>query len=266
MHDRRPLRIASAIAPIDAGLLTALESVFTRRTSIVVKREVLAAGAALDLAKRGGIDAVISHTPILEERFVAGGWGLGRYPFAAIDFLIVGPADDPARAHDSTDSVTALRCIANSGALFLSRDDRPSAKRLEQELWTAAGIEPDGTPWYCTTDTANSDGAAVAREAAKLSTYTLLERATHLTARPQLTSITENDPHLLSVFSAVPVNPRRAADVNEGGAEAFLDWLLGDEAQALVGAFRLPEHRTTFFLRREQIPHIALRCCSHRRP
>jgi len=208
----------------------------------------------LDLAKPGGIDAVITHTPTLEERFVADGWGLGRYPFAAIEFLIVGPADDPAQARDSTDSVTALRCIANGGALFLSRDDRPSAKRMEQELWTAAGIEPDGTPWHRTTDTANSVSTAVARQAARLDAYTLLESATHLTARPRLTSITENDPLLLSELSAATVNPPRAADVNEGVAEAFLNWLLGDEAQGPIGTFRLPEHRTTFFLRRDQIP------------
>ena len=95
---------------------------------------------------------------------------------------------------------------------------------------------------------------ATAREAATQGAYTLLDRATFVTAKPGLEIMVEGDPRLLNVLSILPINPRRAADVNEGGAEAFIDWLLGDEAQALIGDFGRVEHGTSLFLRRDQIP------------
>jgi len=156
------------------------------------------------------------------------------------------------------DALAALRSIADAGEAFLSRDDRLSARRKEQELWAAAGIEPDDTPWYRSADLTRSGSTAVARKATRLGAYTLLERATYADARSPLASISEGDPRLLSVLSAIPVNPRRVADVNEGEAEAFVEWLLADAAQALVGVFRLPEHRSPRFSRRNQIPNIEL--------
>src|SRR5919199_1631558 len=101
MHNRRPLRIASTIGPIETGLLPALEVAFSRGTAIPVEHAALGTGAALERAKRGGIDIVIAHAPALEEQFIADGWAAGRHPFAANDFLLVGPREDPAHARGS---------------------------------------------------------------------------------------------------------------------------------------------------------------------
>ena len=134
MHNRRPLRIASTIGPIETGLLPALEGAYAARTAIPVEHEALGTGAALDRAKRGGIDIVIAHAPALEQRFIADGWGLSRHPFAANDFVIVGPASDPAGVRDAADALDALRRIADARASFLSRGDRSGTHIKEQEL------------------------------------------------------------------------------------------------------------------------------------
>jgi tungstate transport system substrate-binding protein len=96
--------------------------------------------------------------------------------------------------------------------------------------------------------------AATAREAAVQGAYTLLDRPTFVTAKPDLEVVTEGDARLLNVLSVLPIDPRRAADVKEGGAEAFLNWLLDQEAQGLIGNFGRAEHGTALFLRRDQIP------------
>jgi tungstate transport system substrate-binding protein len=256
MHNRRPLRIASTIGPIETGLLPALEAAFARRTAVPVEHEALGTGAALDRAKRGGIDAVIAHARALEERFIADGWGLGRHPFAANDFVLVGPPEDPAGARQGADALGALGRIAEAGAAFLTRGDRSGTHIKEQELWTAAGIDPEGARWYATAESGMAGSAATAREAAQRGAYTIVDRATYLTARPPLAVVAEGDPRLLNILSVLPVNPRRAADVNEGGAEAFVQWLLADEAQALIGEFGRAEHGVALFLRRDQIPTI----------
>jgi tungstate transport system substrate-binding protein len=122
------------------------------------------------------------------------------------------------------------------------------------DVWAAAGVAPARADWYRIAQSGMAGSAATAREAAAQHAYTLIDRATFITAKPELDIMVEGDPRLLNVFSALPVNPRRAADVNEGGAEAFLNWLLGEHAQQLIGDFGKAEHGTALFLRRDQIP------------
>ena len=191
--------------------------------------------------------------PALEEQFIAEGWALGRHRFAANDFLLVGPHGDPAHTRGS-ELLKAFRRIAEARALFLTRGDRSGTHIKEQELWAAASVTPTRAEWYRIAESGMAGSAATAREAADQHAYTLLDRATFITARPDLEIIAEGDPRLLNVLSALPINPRRAADVHEGGAEAFLSWLLGDEAQGLIGEFGRAEHGTALSLRRDQIP------------
>ena len=190
---------------------------------------------------------MIGHARGLEQHFVADGWGLERHPFAADGFVLLDPSNDPAGARQSADPLAALRRIADSDARFLSRGDRSGTHIKEQELWRAAGIHPDGTSWYRTAEAGMAGSAATARDAVERGAYTLVDRATYLTARPSLEVVAEGDPPLLNVLSILPVNPSRAA-------ETFVRWLLGDDAQALMGEFGRAEHGVALFLRRDQIP------------
>jgi tungstate transport system substrate-binding protein len=197
MHNRRPLRIATTIGPVETGLLPALEAAYSRRSALPVEHDALGTGA---------------------------------------------------------DLTTAFQRIAHTKAPFLTRGDRSGTHVKELELWAAAGVQPGNVDWYRIAESGMAGSGATAREAASGGAYTLLDRATFVTARPGLEIMVEGDPRLLNVLSALPMNPRRAADVNEGGAEAFLNWLLAEEAQALIGDFGRSEHGTALFLRRDQIP------------
>jgi tungstate transport system substrate-binding protein len=155
------------------------------------------------------------------------------------------------------DLLAAFQRIAGAHAPFMTRGDRSGTHVKKQELWAAAGVEPTRANWYRIAQTGMAGSAATAREAADQQAYTLLDRATFITANPNLEIVVAGDPRLLNVLSALQINPRRAADVSEGGAEALLNWLLGDEAQELIGDFRRAEHGTSLFLRRDQIPSTA---------
>ena len=219
-----------------------------------IEHVALGTGAALERAKRGGIDLVIAHAPALEEQFVAEGWALGRHAFAANDFLLVGPLTTPrVRAAPSTcwrrsvESPRPQRCFSRA-AIDPARTSRSSScgrrpasnpslatgTALPMAAWRVAprppAKQPSNTPTRCWTEPRSSRRDQRWRSSA------------------------EGDPRLLNVLSALPIDPRRAADVNEGGAEAFLNWLLGEDAQTLIGDFGQAEHGTALFLRRDQIP------------
>jgi tungstate transport system substrate-binding protein len=253
MHNRRPLRIATTIGPVETGLLPALEAAYSRRSALPIEHDALGTGAALERAKRGGVDLVIAHAPELEKQFVADGWAIGRHPFAANDFVLVGPRDDPANVRGA-ELVAAFQRIARAQAPFLTRGDRSGTHIKEQDLWSLARVQPEREAWYRIAESGMAGSGATAREAASAGAYALLDRATFITAKPGLEIMVEGDPRLLNVFSALPVNPRRAADVSEGGAKDFVGWLLEKDAQALIGDFGRAEHGNPLFLRRDQIP------------
>jgi tungstate transport system substrate-binding protein len=196
---------------------------------------------------------VIAHAPEIEKQFVADGWALTRQPFAANDFVVVGPRTDPANTRGA-DPVSAFRRIAQAQAPFLTRGDQSGTHIKGQELWAAAKVQPAREGWYRIAESGMAGSAATAREAASAGAYTILDRAIFVTAKPALDIMVEGDARLLNVLSALPINPRRAADVNEGGAEAFLSWLLDETAQALIGDFGRAEHGISLFLPRDQIP------------
>jgi tungstate transport system substrate-binding protein len=255
VHIADSLRIASTVAPLQIGLLGALEIAFTHQSSIGIQRKQGGVGEVLDLAKRGGIDAVVADAPSLERRFVADGWGRGRHVFAALEFVLAGPPSDPAGARNCPDVPTALRRIADCGAEFLTRDSTSLTTAKEIELWATARIDPVGTRWY--RSRAGDNSTELAREAARRGAYVIVERAAYLMARPSLEVIFEPSSVLCSQFAILPVSSVRAPDVNEVAARRFADWLMGAEAQRLVCSLRLREHRTPLLVGRDQIRHLA---------
>src|SRR5690606_546555 len=169
--------VASTTSTQDSGLFSWLLPIVKLQTGITVKVLAQGTGQALDTARRGDADVVFVHDAEAEERFVAEGHGVKRYPVMYNDFLIAGPSADPARVRGGQDVVRALRAIAAGGHPFVSRGDRSGTHQAELGLWKAAGLEPQPAqhPWY----RAVGQGMGPALNiAAATDAYVLVDRAT----------------------------------------------------------------------------------------
>lgn len=176
------VRLGSTTSTRDSGLLDAILPAFRARTGIVVRVIAVGTGRALELGRRGDVDALLVHDTEAEERFVREGFGRSRRDVMYNDFVIVGPADDPAAVAEAPGAAEALRRIAASGSTFLSRGDDSGTHRAERRLWERAGIDPrpaSGT-WY--RETGGGMGAAL-NAAAELRAYALADRGTWLSFR-----------------------------------------------------------------------------------
>jgi tungstate transport system substrate-binding protein len=233
----RQLVVASSMEPVVTGLLDVLEQAYLQETGTVVRHVAAGSGQALELAKAGRADLCLTHAPELEEKFVAAGWGTRRLPVMVNDYVLAGPADDPAGVCGTTSVVTALQKIAAGTACFVSRSDLSGTNLLELKLWQEAGIAPAGEPWYreCRS-VLGSYG--VLQQASELQAYTLVDRASFLAGHggTALKICLEGDRLLVNVFSVLPVSALKTG-VDQEGAEQFADWLTGMTAQSTIAGF-----------------------------
>jgi tungstate transport system substrate-binding protein len=232
----RPLRLATTTSVEQTGLLADLLPVFEARAGVKVQVLAVGTGQALELARRGDVDAVLVHDPEAEERFVADGFGIERRALMHNDFVLVGPPDDPAGLRGGHDAVVALRAVAAAQAAFVSRGDQSGTHRAELRLWRAADLAPSGA-WYVEAGQGQAQALLIASER---KSYCLTDRATFRTVREKvaLELLVEGDPRLLNRYSGMLVNPAKQPAVNVTAARAFLDWLVSSEAQARIGAFQ----------------------------
>jgi tungstate transport system substrate-binding protein len=240
--------MASTIGPIDAGIVAALENAYLKRTGVVVRHAGAGTGAALQMAKSGSFDLVMVHARALEDRFVADGFGVDRRDIMYNDFVILGPASDPARIRGERRAVDALRKIEAAGARFLTRGDNSGTHVKEVELWQAAGIAPGGA-WYLRAERGAAGNAPATRDADARQAYVLMDRATYLTLKGEISLqvLVERDPALLNYIAVIRVNPARLPRVNVEGARAFQDWLVSEEAQQLIKAFEVDRYGEPLF-------------------
>jgi len=244
--------------PYRAGLVPALGDAYADQTGRDLCYFPQDTQEALDRARVGGVDVVIAQAPELERQFVAQSFALRRHAFAANPYVLAGPISDPARIRGITDVVAAFRRIAERGSLFLTRGDRSGTHIKEIELWAEAGDVRLGE-WYCVSDVGSESNAAIARDAAALGAYVLVDHATMVARRPGLEELVRGDPRLINVFAALPLNPRRLTDADGKGAAQFVRWLLDDEAQALIRTFGRAEYGKPLFVAAAAIPEGAWR-------
>ncbi|MGE3267828.1 MAG: substrate-binding domain-containing protein [Chloroflexota bacterium] len=249
------LALACTIGPIDAGIVPALLAAYTARTGVRVALTGAGTSKTLQLAQGGGFDVVIVHALALEERFIADGFGLSRHELMANDFVIVGPAEDPAGIRGLSSAIEAFARLAQVGAPFLTRGDLSGTHVKELDVWEAATLTPTEQPagdWYRVAEHGSEGNVATAREAAALQRYTLLDRATVLTLGDDLglAVLMEGDPLLLNIISVLPVNPANVPGVRHEAAAAFVAWLLGNEAQAQIAAFGVGQYGQPLFFPR----------------
>jgi tungstate transport system substrate-binding protein len=242
------LLLASTIGPIDAGIVPALEEAYFAKTGVLVRHVGAGTGAALEMAKRGGFDLVLVHARALEDRFIAQGFGLDRRDIMYNDFVLLGPPADPAGIRGERSAEAALRKIARSQAVFVTRGDQSGTHVKELELWQQAGIQPQG-PWYVTFERGATGNAPTTRYADQRQAYTLMDRATYLTLKREigLQVLLEKDSALLNYIAVLRLNPARFPTADLAGATAFVEWLESEEAQGLIRTFGVAQYGEPLF-------------------
>ena len=230
----RSLILATTTSTQDSGLLDELLPQFTRDSGWQVTTLAVGSGQALELGRRGEADVLLVHSPAAEEAFVAEGTAGQRRLVMHNDFVLVGPANDPAqvRGLDSTGAVTR---IAAAQSPFVSRGDESGTHAREEDLWTKAGITPAGS-WYQAT---GQGMGATLRVASEKAGYTLSDRATYLAQRGTLALdvLSEGDPGLRNVYHVIEMTTRAGERVQPDGARAFADWIVSPAAQQQIGEF-----------------------------
>ena len=248
--DRNPgeIRLASTIGPVDAGIVGALEEAYLRKTGVRVTHVGAGTGKALELARTGDFDLVMVHARVLEDRFVTEGYGIDRRDIMYNDFVILGPAADPAGIRGERSATAALTRIAKARALFVTRGDNSGTHVKEMELWGAARLKPLGD-WYVVWEKGATGNAATTRYANERRAYVLMDRATYLTLKKNigLQVLVEGDRELLNFIAVIRVNPSRFAQVSAEPARAFVEWLVSDEAQRIIQSFGVDRYGEPLF-------------------
>ena len=227
--------LSSTIGPIDSGIVSALEDQFEKDTGIRVRHVGAGTGAALDIARKCAIDLVLVHAKSLEEKFIADGFGTERIPLMYNDFVIVGPAADPAAIKGTKTATEALKKIMESGALFISRGDKSGTHVAEMELWGKAGIKPAGS-WYAVYEKGAEGNVPTLKYTDQKEAYTVIDRATYVSIKDQikLAVLVEGDEALLNYISLIPVNPAKCPKVNTKYTMNFVKWLTSPKKGQLI--------------------------------
>jgi tungstate transport system substrate-binding protein len=227
--------LSSTIGPIDAGIVGTLEDQFEKDTGIRVRHVGAGTGAALDIARKGAIDLVMVHAKSLEEKFIADGFGTERIPLMYNDFVIVGPASDPAAIKGTKLATEALKKIMDSGSLFISRGDKSGTNVAEMELWGKAGIKPAGS-WYAIYEKGAEGNVPTLKYTNQKEAYTVIDRTTYLSIKDQikLVILVEGDESLLNFISLIPVKPVKFPGVNSKDTMTFVKWLTSPEKGQMI--------------------------------
>lgn len=228
--------LATTTSTHDSGLLDVLVPAFEEQNDFNVKVIAVGTGQALEMGRRGDADVLLVHAPSAEEEFVYEGYGVNRQLVMHNDFVVVGPEDDPAGVRAASDAIEAFQAIAASEAAFISRGDDSGTHTRELSLWEEAGIDPTGASWY--KEAGRSMGATL-QIANQREAYTISDRATYLALLETLDLVVlhEGDPQLLNIYHVMQVSPARHGSVNGEGAQAFVEFMVSDEAQAIIADF-----------------------------
>lgn len=240
------LILATTTSTQDSGLLDVLIPLFEKQTGYKVKTIAVGTGAAMAMGERGEADVLLVHAPDSEVLFIQNGHGINRKLVMHNDFIIVGPAADPAGINGMPVAIDALKKIVDSKAVFISRGDNSGTNQLELKLWKKAGIEPKGQTWY--QESGQGMGATLSIAAEK-SAYTITDRATYLAtqAATGLKILMQNDPVLLNIYHAIQVNPTKSDKINAAGAKAFVDFMISPDTQAVIGKFGVDKYGAPLF-------------------
>jgi tungstate transport system substrate-binding protein len=245
---QKNLILATTTSTQDSGLLDVLIPLFEKQTGYFVKTISVGSGQAMKMGEKGEADVLLVHSPDSEKAFVSGGFGINRKLVMHNDFLILGPASDPAKIRNAKSAAEAFKKIAQSGALFLSRGDNSGTHAKEKGLWKASGIAPEGQKWYQQTGLGMGETLNVAAEKhgyliADRGTYLALNKKRHL----GLEILVAGEPKLLNIYHVIEVNPAKWPKANNAGAKAFSDFMVAGPTQEIIGHFGTKEFGAALF-------------------
>ena len=238
--------LATTTSTQDSGLLDYLLPAFTAETGWEVSTIAVGTGKALQMGVDGEADVLLVHARASEDEFMANGDGTLRYDVMYNDYVLVGPAADPAGVKACENVVAdSMAAIANAQAEFISRGDDSGTHKKELNIWKAAAIEPAGE-WYVSAGAGMGD---VLKMADEKQAYTITDRATYLSMVDtlDLEIVCEKDTNMLNPYGVITVNPEKNDQINEEGAKAFADWLVSENGQKMIGEFGVEEFGSPLF-------------------
>ena len=232
--------VASTTSTEQSGLFGYLLPLFEKDTGIRVRVVALGTGQALDLARRGDGDVVFVHDQPAEEKFLAEGFGVQRFPVMYNDFVLVGPKSDPGKIGGGKDILEALRKIEAAKAPFVSRGDKSGTHSAELRYWKDAGVDLDAKKglWY--RDTGSGMGPTL-NTASAMNGYVLTDRGTWLSFknRGDLTILVEGDKRLFNQYGVMLVNPAKHPQVKKELGQQFVDWVVSPQGQTAIAGYKI---------------------------
>jgi tungstate transport system substrate-binding protein len=245
--DGKEIILATTTSTQDTGLLDVLVPKFKEETGYNVKVIAVGSGEALAMADRGDADAVLAHAPSSEQALVDKGSVVNRQLVMHNDFVIVGPANDPAGIKGMKSATEALTAIADQKASFISRGDDSGTDKLEKSLWKKASLSPAGQSWY--EETGQGMGATL-QITSQRGAYTISDRGTYLaqSSNLELEVLVEGDPVLLNIYHVMQVNPEQFSRVNGKGGQAFVEFMVSKDTQDLISQFGVEKYGRPLFI------------------
>lgn len=245
--DGKFIIVQSTTSTQNSGLFEHILPLFTKKTGIEVRVVAVGTGQALKNAENGDGDVVLVHSQPDEEKFVADGWGVKRYPVMYNDFIIVGPGADPAKIAGLKQAPEALKKIAEAKAPFASRADDSGTHKAELKLWEEAGVDPKASSgsWYL--ETGSGMGATLNTAVGKQA-YALTDRGTWLAFanKDDFKVLVEGDDKLFNQYGVILVNPTKHPKVKAKEGQAFIDWLVSPEGQAAIASYTIDGQQLFF--------------------
>ncbi len=236
------LKMSTTTSTDNSGLLSVLLPPFEEANGCKVGVIAVGTGKALKLGENGDVDLVFVHSRPAEDNFVAGGFGVYRQDVMHNDFVLVGPAEDPAGLGGAGDANGAFTLLAKGAARFVSRGDDSGTNKKELALWKAAGVVSDGErpdgEWYVESGQGMGQVLAIADE---MRGYTLSDRGTFIAYgdKVELSVVFEGDPALFNPYGIIAVNPEKHPHVNNEMAKRLIDYITGPQGQKLIGEYRV---------------------------
>lgn len=241
------LILATTTSTQDSGLLDVLVPLFEQETGYTVQTVAVGSGQAMTMGQEGNADVLLVHAPASEAAFMEEGYGKDRALVMHNDFIIVGPAADPAGIKGKP-VTEVLKLIGAGSGTFISRGDNSGTHKTELNLWKKAGHDPkaDAPAWYL--ESGQGMGATLTIASEK-SAYTLTDRATFLANRGnlQLDILVEGDTALLNIYHVITVNPEKWDRVNYDGALAFLNFMIASSTQEVIAQFGVEKYGQPLF-------------------